>query len=77
MTVKLTVKLTPEELVELFEWHAKRLVESDEELEARASAGVAFGFISTRFGASSLLYAEPIVMSSMLSGVRIVWRIRR
>jgi hypothetical protein len=37
MTVKLTVKLTPEELVEIFEWHAKRLVESDEELEARAS----------------------------------------
>jgi hypothetical protein len=35
MTVKLTVKLTPEELVEILEWHAKRLVESDEELEAR------------------------------------------
>jgi hypothetical protein len=30
MTVKLTVKSTPEELVDIFEWHAKRLVESDE-----------------------------------------------
>jgi hypothetical protein len=35
MTVKLTVKLIPEELAEILEWHAKRLVESDEELEAR------------------------------------------